>query len=121
MSDHTDFTDKFSSYLDGDLPASERVGLEEHIASFTGCRLELDRFRAMVGGLARLKHRAPPGFMHGIQEQIARRSQGRFFGKRGLLFGRIPFEWVSLVMIIAMLAYLILSLQGSPGGVTPLP
>jgi len=38
-----------------------------------------------------------------------------------MLFGRIPFEVISLVMILVMLVYYILSLQGSPTTVKPGP
>ena len=47
------------------------------------------------------------------------RSRGRFFDGRWLLFGRIPFEWVSLVMILAMLVFYILVLRDAPTSVTP--
>jgi hypothetical protein len=57
--------------------------------------------------------------LESVQAQINRRSRGRFFGKRFLLFGRIPFEWLSLAMIVAMLVYYIVVLQTSPTGVVP--
>jgi hypothetical protein len=56
-----------------------------------------------------------------IQNQIFMRSRGRFFGRRWKLFGRIPFEWVSLVMIVAMLIYYIALLHGAPSGVRSAP
>jgi hypothetical protein len=72
-----------------------------------------------MGQLGALKRTAPVSFLENVQEQINRRSRGRFFGKRGLLFGRIPWEWVSLAMIVAMLVYYIVVLQTSPTGVVP--
>jgi len=56
-----------------------------------------------------------------IKQQIYKRSHGRFFRPRWKLFGRIPFEWVSLGTIIAMLIYYIAVLHGSPSGVRPAP
>ena len=47
--------------------------------------------------------------------------EGRFFGRRRLLFGRIPFEWVSLAMIVAMLVYYIVTQHASPTQVAPGP
>ena len=100
-------------------PSLERVRVEEHLATCTQCRVSLERFRRTVGRLAALKRSAPGDFLAGVQAQINRRSRGRFFGKRYLLFGRIPFEWLSLAMIVAMLVYYIVVLQTSPTGVVP--
>ena len=71
--------------------------------------------------LGALKRPAPPAFLENVQQQINSRSKGRFFRKRPKLFGRIPFEWLSLVMIMAMLAYYLITLQSSPTSVTPAP
>jgi hypothetical protein len=83
------------------------------------CRVSFERFRRTVGGLGALKRTAPVSFLQNVQEQINRRSRGRFFSKRALLFGRIPFEWLSLAMIVAMLIYYVVVLQTSPTGVVP--
>jgi anti-sigma factor RsiW len=118
---HGRVTDKMSAYLDGDLPAEEKSALEQHLAGCIQCRTNLERFRATIGNLARLKKKAPQSFLPDIQQQIHDRSRGRFFGRRWMLFGRVPFEWVSLAMIIAMLVYYIATLAGSPTSVTPAP
>ena len=116
---HKRATEAFSAYVDDDLPPAERAHLEEHLAMCMQCRVSLERFRRTVGGLGALKRNAPVSFLQNVQEQINRRSRGRFFGKRALLFGRIPFEWLSLAMIVAMLVYYIVVLQTSPTGVVP--
>lgn len=115
--DHHSAAEMFSSYVDGDLPESARTELEQHLAVCIQCRTELEQFRRAVGGLGSLKHPAPPSFLPQIQKQIFLRSRGRFFGGRWKLFGRVPFEWVSLAMIIAMLIYYILHLRSAPTGV----
>ncbi len=66
-----------------------------------------------------MRERAPNSFLADIQKQIHTRSKGRFFGGRRLLFGRIPFEWVSLAMIVAMLVYYIITQHASPTQVAP--
>jgi anti-sigma factor RsiW len=109
----------FSDYLDNELDPEARARVDEHIASCLQCRVTLDRLRRTVGGLTGLRRAAPGGFLADIKQQIHVRSRGRFFGKKRLLFGRIPFEWVSLAMIIAMLLYYIVFLQSSPTGVVP--
>ena len=116
---HQRTSEAFSAYLEGELPPQERAQVEEHLASCTQCRVSLERFRKTVGGLGALKRTAPVSFLENVQATINRRSRGRFFSKRGLLFGRIPFEWISLAMIVAMLVYYIVLLRTSPTGVVP--
>ena len=79
----------------------------QHLAACIQCRTELTGFRKTVGSLGRFKQTAPPSFLVDIKQQIYKRSHGRFFRPRWKLFGRIPFEWVSLGTIIAMLVYYI--------------
>jgi anti-sigma factor RsiW len=116
---HQRVTEAFSAYVEGDLGPAERAHVDEHLATCMQCRVSLERFRRTVGRLGALKQTAPVSFLENVQEKINRRSRGRFFGKRALLFGRIPFEWVSLAMIVAMLVYYIVVLQTSPTGVVP--
>lgn len=116
---HQRTNEAFSAYVEGDLAPEERARVDEHLATCLQCRVSLERFRRTVGRLGVLKRHAPGDFLAGVQAQINRRSRGRFFGKRYMLFGRIPFEWLSLAMIIAMLVYYIVVLQNSPTGVVP--
>ena len=119
---HTRTVDAFSAYLEGELPPEEKASLEHHLATCIQCRTSLERFRRTLGGLGRLKRTAAPySFLADIQQQINRRSRGRFFRRRWLLFGRIPFEWLSLAMIVALLVYYNVVLQSSPTGVKPIP
>ena len=116
---HKRATEAFSAYVEGDLGSAERAHVDEHLATCMQCRVSLERFRRTVGVLGALKRTAPVSFLENVQEQINRRSRGRFFSKRSLLFGRIPWEWGSLAMIVAMLVYYIVVLQTSPTGVVP--
>jgi anti-sigma factor RsiW len=118
---HTRTGDAFSAYLEDELPPEEKASLEHHLSTCIQCRTSLERFRRTLGGLGRLRQAAPNSFLAAIQQQIHRRSRGRFFRRRWLLFGRIPFEWLSLAMIVAMLVYYLVMLQSSPTGVKPLP
>jgi anti-sigma factor RsiW len=118
---HARLTERMSAYLEGELPGEEKAALEQHLATCIQCRTNLEQFRETLGKLSRLKKKAPRSFLPDIQQQINARSRGRFFGRRWLLFGRIPFEVISLVMIVAMLVYYILTLQSAPTTVTPSP
>jgi predicted anti-sigma-YlaC factor YlaD len=118
---HSRAAERFSDYLEGELAPPEKATLEEHLRGCIQCRTNLEEFRRTIGNLAKLKEKAPNSFLPAIQEQINARSRGRFFGKRWMLFGRIPFEWVSLAMIVAMLLYYIVTLRTAPTTVTPAP
>jgi anti-sigma factor RsiW len=119
--DHQQAANEFSDYVDGTLSEREKAELEQHLSACIQCRTDLAAFRRTVGSLKRLKQTAtaPESFLPDIQQQIYRRSKGRFFKQRWKLFGRIPFEWVSLAMIIGMLIYYIILQYGSPTGVHP--
>ena len=78
-------------------------------------------FKRTLGSLGRLKQTAPPSLLSDVKQQIYKRSHGRFFAPRWKLFGRIPFEWISLGTIIAMLVYYLAVLHGSPGSVHGAP
>jgi anti-sigma factor RsiW len=119
--DHQSASELFSAFVDGELAGTAKSELENHLSICIQCRTDLEEFRRAVRGLGRLKHTAPATFLPQIQKQIFVRSRGRFFGARWKLFGRIPFEWVSLVMIVAMLVYYIIQLHGTPTGVRPAP
>lgn len=113
--------ERLSALLDNELSDDDRRAVLAEVQSCEACGKALEELRTTLANLSRLRQAAPPRFLEGIQAQINQRSKGRFFGKRLMLFGRIPFEWVSLVMILAMLAYYILTMQGSPTDVTPAP
>jgi anti-sigma factor RsiW len=118
---HSRTTERLSAYVEGELSGDDKTAVEQHLAACIQCRTNLQQFRDTMGKLASLKKKAPATFLPDIKQQINTRSRGRFFGKRWLLFGRIPFEWVSLVMIVVMLVYYIITLQSSPTTVTPTP
>jgi anti-sigma factor RsiW len=116
---HSQMTQKFSAYLDGELDPGERAALEAHLSGCVPCSTQLEQLRATLGRLGGLRAKAPGTFLADIQNQIRTRSRGRFFGRRHLLFGRIPFEWVSLAMIMAMLVYYIITTHSAPTHVAP--
>jgi anti-sigma factor RsiW len=118
---HTRLTERMSAYVEGELPAEEKAAVEQHLATCIQCRTNLKLFRETIDNLAQLKKKAPQSFLPDIQQQINSRSRGRFFGRRWMLFGRIPFEWVSLLMIVAMLLYYIFTLRSAPTQVKSLP
>ncbi len=113
--------EQLSALLDNELSDDQRRALLAELETCAACTQALEDLRQTVSVMSGLRKSAPPTFLADVQNQIRHRSKGRFFGKRFLLFGRIPFEWVSLVMIMAMLAYYIITMQSSPTDVTPTP
>jgi anti-sigma factor RsiW len=57
MSDN--WTKRLSEYLDGDLPANERVALEAHLPGCAECRATLDQLRRVVARAQALDDRPP--------------------------------------------------------------
>jgi anti-sigma factor RsiW len=119
--DHAEAQNEFSDFVDGTLPDLKRVEVEQHLAICIQCRTELAAFKKTLGTLGRLKQTAPPSFLIDVKQQIYKRSRGRFFAPRWKLFGKIPFEWISLGTIIAMLVYYLAVLHGSPAAVHGAP
>ena len=121
--DHEQAQSNFTDYVDGSLSERLRTEVDQHLATCIQCRTELTSFRKTIASLGRLRQAAtaPPSLLGDITQQIYKRSRGRFFRPRWKLFGRIPFEWVSLATIIVMLVYYIALMHGSPSGVRPTP
>jgi hypothetical protein len=60
-----------STYVDSELPDSERRGLEAHIDECEECRLRLDRLHGVVGQLRRIEEvAAPPTLGWQVQRQV---------------------------------------------------
>ena len=99
QSAHEKYVEMFSDYIDGVLPTPARAELEEHLAGCAACSAELERLRKTLGALAGLGKIETPDLGKRVTETIARRSAGRFFGRRA--FGdRVPFELLAVVGLV---------------------
>lgn len=123
----------FSDYLEGELAPEQAAELEEHLSGCADCAAELEALRGTLNTLATLRRvPPPPEFVSQVQQRIRKRSRGRFFTPEKLLT-RIPFEWISFVLIILMLALYMMSMipqvkgpagagdAGVDGGTRPVP
>lgn len=73
MTDHH-WMDRLSEYLDGDLDARERVGLEAHLETCAGCRAVLADLRSIVADAAGLTDVEPErDLWPGIEGRLAER------------------------------------------------
>jgi anti-sigma factor RsiW len=59
MTMHEEWTDRFSDYLDDELPADERRAVERHVAECDACAAILAGLRRVVDTAKRLPHRTP--------------------------------------------------------------
>ncbi|MBL9003772.1 MAG: hypothetical protein JNJ46_05965 [Myxococcales bacterium] len=71
-------------------------------------RAEEQASRALLSGLSSVS--PPRDLAQSVPALIHRRSQGRFFGRKRLA-DRLPFEWISLIMLLVLAAtYAVLKL-----------
>jgi anti-sigma factor RsiW len=114
---HQDAKDRFDRYYEGDLPAEEQRAMDGHLASCSECREEYQRLVEALGALSRLRDaHAPQGFLDAVQGRIRKRSHGRFFARRPDFTSRLPYEVLSVVMLIAILAIFLYIFLGKGGG-----
>jgi anti-sigma factor RsiW len=119
--DHQAAQEQFSQLIEGDLSPEQEQELRAHLDQCAACRREFDALRETLNslsGLSRLP--APKEFDRKVQQRIQRRSRGRFFGAQSLLT-RIPFEWISFVIILLMLMMYFMVLQSQTKGVKQVP
>jgi predicted anti-sigma-YlaC factor YlaD len=119
--DHQAAQELFSDYLEGELPPEQSGALIAHLESCAACREEFEALQQTLRSLSGLRILPPPdNFTLKVQQRIHRRSRGRFFTAENLLT-RLPFEWISFVIIILMLVVYILLIQGQVKQVQPGP
>jgi hypothetical protein len=94
MMDHETVKDLFSEYFDGDLTAGKAREVEESL-----------------GSLRSLNRSAPPpDFEQKLKRRIRVRSRGRFFSEASQphVVTRVPFELISLILILIAMSLLYL-------------
>ncbi len=112
--DHDTARTLLNDHLDGELSPGAEQELAAHLSGCEACQRELADLRRTLSSLAGLGAVAPPQeFVSKVKQRIRRRSRGRFFGPQRLLT-RIPFEWVSFVLILIMLLLYLSFIQTSP-------
>jgi hypothetical protein len=120
------YKDKFSAYINHELPKEERQEIAEHILVCEECRTEHDQVKlgASLAGMLRQAD-APPGTWNEIEAAMAAGAKPRFsfFDFRALAFG-----FGSLAIMIGLGAFLYFSLlrgdtapiaQGDPPVIAP--
>lgn len=104
-----------SDYVDGTLTAEERAEVDAALAADPALRAELEEVRDSMKLLKSLPPAAAPADLgKTVEATIARRSAGRFFGRR-TLGDRVPFGVLFIIAIVALIAIVGL-LWSSPTG-----
>ncbi len=111
----------FSDFLEGELSPEETARLRSHLDGCEPCQTELEELRQTLNSLSGMKHiPPPPGFLNKVKQRIRKRSRGRFFAPDKLL-NRLPFEWISFIIILIMLVYFMYTMQATVTDVKPDP
>lgn len=119
--DHEEAQIQFSDFLEGELSTEETAQLREHLKGCPECQAELDDLRQTLSSLSGMRRvPPPPDFLGKVQQRIRRRSRGRFFSPERLL-NRLPFEWISFIIILIMLVVYMYTMQGQILDVHPAP
>ncbi len=114
--DHQAAQERFSSYRDQELGPEETRSVEEHLQTCRACRRQYADFQETVASLGTLPPAGPPAnFAEGVFERVRKRSHGRLFSqrRRGMA---VPLEWLSLIMLVAVVAIYLLFRLSSPFG-----
>jgi anti-sigma factor RsiW len=114
---HDDTQERFDRYREGELPAEEQSAVAAHLEGCAPCRAAYERFVRTMGLLSALPDAsAPDNFIDKVQGQIRRRSRGRFFSRQIDWSSRLPYEVLSVVMLIAIVAIFLFVFLGRGGG-----
>ncbi|HEY3352907.1 MAG TPA: anti-sigma factor [Polyangia bacterium] len=116
--DHEQTQERFDPYREGDLPDEERRAVAAHLAECAPCREAYERFLGAMSLLATLPPKAAPdNFVDKVKGQIRTRSKGRFFAGGPIDWSsRLPYEVLSVVMLIAIVAIFLFIFLGRGGG-----
>jgi anti-sigma factor RsiW len=114
---HDEAQERFDRYREDDLPPDEQRAVAAHLEECASCREAYARFQRTMGLLSGLREKtAPDDFVDKVQGRIRRRSRGRFFARPIDWASRLPYEVLSVVMLIAIVAIFLFIFLGRGGG-----
>ncbi len=117
---HEEFELQFSDLHDGVVSEAQRAAVMAHLDTCAACKAayaDFERTMSALGTIKTPKQPAPDDFSKHVEDTIARRSAGRFFGRK-TLGDRVPFGVlliVALLVLIAIAAVMWTSTTGSLG------
>ncbi|MBI1850825.1 MAG: zf-HC2 domain-containing protein [Planctomycetes bacterium] len=105
--DCSQFSDRFSEYLDGELAAADRARIDAHVATCSSCRESLESLRETVEEVRRYGRVAvPPDFAAGVRQRIEESPRASRPFVRRVPLGPLALAASLLVVIALGLAYL---------------
>lgn len=117
---HEQAQELFSDRYDGTLAPERDAELAAHLASCEPCRREQTEFEdAMKAVKTASVKRAPKApdqkeFTARVERTLSARSDGRFFGPKGL-WGTMPMAIISLLMLAITLAIYLIAKRSTTG------
>jgi anti-sigma factor RsiW len=114
---HEEFELQFSELHDGTASEAQRAAVMAHLETCAACKAayaEFERTMAALSTVKTPKQPAPAEFGKHVEDTIAARSAGRFFGRK-TLGDRVPFGALLIVALLVLLAIAAL-IWASPTG-----
>jgi anti-sigma factor RsiW len=116
---HEEWEVRFSDLLEGTGTEAERAEVEAHLASCAPCKAAFDDLERTMRALTQLKtssgsFKPPERFTEHVEQTLARRSGGRFFGKK-TLGDRVPFGVLLIVALVILVGAWLVYWSSSTG------
>ena len=101
----------FGEAVEGTLEPAQREAFEAAVAADPELSSELEAYRAVMGGMARIASQGeddapPPDLLRGVQTRLRKRSRGRFYRDR---FSEQSTPRGALPVLVAILVALLLA------------
>lgn len=108
MSAHHLTVDELSAYLDEELLAPERLGVETHLEDCTDCRERLDGLRSVALGLRSVERLSPPPLLeHSLKRQLSLVDREEPAWRRAPVVGRLQSNLLLLFALVIALALMV--------------
>lgn len=105
----------FSAYAENELAPESRMPLEEHLAQCPSCKQEWDFFQRTLGALSALPAvPVPDTFVFDLQKKAKRKMRRERFAHHHYLAIQ-HFAWISVFLIMLMIAVYLLLLYSAGG------
>jgi anti-sigma factor RsiW len=120
-SEHDRIGALMSDVVEGTATPAQHAEVKAHVATCETCREELAELRAVRDALKSVPpETARPDLGKLVEERIHRRSAGRFFGKK-TLGDRVPFGYLLIVALVALVVIVGLLWSSTTGSLRPEP
>lgn len=115
MNAHQEMIERFSPYVDAELPPADEAALEEHLGSCAPCRTEYTAFAEAISLVRELpRNRLPSAFTRRVVARTRMERRRRLARVREMVLPMVPAEVALPVVLLAVIAaVMVLVLLGS--------